>query len=284
MKILMIGEFHQEVEKLLNEQNEVQKISNEEFIQTEKFSDIEVVVLRTFTTLKEKELEKLPKLKYVISCSVGMDNLDLEMLKSNNVELIHCSGTNANSVAEHTLYLILTTLRKAQPITELKNKTIGIIGLGNIGKLVAEKLMGFKVKIIAFDILEQEPEVLQKLNVEIKSFDEIIKEAEIITIHVPLNKHTKKLINQAVFTKMKENTFLINTARKEIIDEQALIKNQNKFLGIALDVYSENLPQELAIKNLVTTNHIAAQGKDSFKQMCLSPIKKFLEKVNENKN
>ena len=169
-------------------------------------------------------------------------------------------------------------MRRKKPFPELKGKTVGIVGFGNIGKIVAKKLKGFECNIIAFDVIEQDPEVLKELNVTIRPMEDVAKESDIITIHVPLNKYTKHLINEEFFNNMKPNSFFINTSREEIIDEDALIKHKDKFRDIGLDVFSEkvknNLPEALL------TYHVAAQGEDSFKKMCLDPVKKFLDKVN----
>jgi lactate dehydrogenase-like 2-hydroxyacid dehydrogenase len=274
MKTLLIGELHEEALKLLEEQTNLKK-SNEI---NDSYLEIEAVVLRTFTKFGSEELKKLPSLKYVVSCSVGTDNLDLNALKENNIELIHCPGSNANSVAEHALYLILALIRsEKKPFFEIKNKTIGIIGFGHVGKLVAKKLQGFEVKVIACDVIEQDPEILQKLNVKMLPINELASQSDILTVHVPLNKQTHHLINDNLFSKMKNNSFFINTSRAEVIDENALSKHANKFRGVGLDVCSDGLNLK---GHTILTNHCAAQGEESLKEMCLKPVKEFLKQVN----
>jgi D-3-phosphoglycerate dehydrogenase len=280
MRTLLVGEIHPEAKRMLEENTELRLISNDEFVEEVDLPSVEAVVLRTFTRLSEKDLDKLPDLKYVVSCSVGLNNLDLDALKKKGIKLIHCPGSNANSVAEHTLYLILSLIRKNKPFPELKSKTVGIIGLGYIGKVVARKLLGFEAKVIAFDVIPQNPEVLKELRVEMKSFDEVVREADVLTVHVPLNKHTENLINGKVFEEMKEGVFFVNTSRAEVIDEEALLKNIMKFNGLGLDVYSDDLKEKLANeKNVILTDHVGAQGEDSFKEMCLRPVNTFLEDV-----
>lgn len=276
MKTLLIGEIHPQAESLLRKKTVLTKIDSETFTKQSSFPGIEAVVLRTFTKLGPTELEKLPDLKYVVSCSVGIDNLDQNELKKRNIKLIHCEGTNANSVAEHTVYLMLSLLRNHQPMKELKGKTVGLVGFGNIGKLVARKLLGFEAKILAFDIIPQDQNLLQELNVEMVTLEKIFQEAELLTVHVPLNKHTEKMINEKLFSSIKPGTFFVNTSRAEVIDEAALLQHQHTFAGMGLDVYSERIKTELKIKNLILTNHTAAQGEDSFQRMCLEPIEKFL--------
>ena len=279
IKTVLIGKIHDKAEKLLQEKTQLQQVSAEDFAKVKQFPEVEAVVLRTFTKLGKEELAKFPKLKYVVSCSVGLDNLDLEGLRAKKIELINCLGTNANSVAEYTVYLILSLLRNSRPVAELKNKTVGIIGLGYIGKLVAKKLTGLECKIIACDVIKQEPKLLDQLKVEMKSFSEVVRKADILTVHVPLNENTERLINKKAFEQIKERAYFINTSRAEVIDEKALIAVQHKLKGIALDVYSEKLKPRLKISNLILTEHIAAQGEDSFEKMCEEPIKKFVQKV-----
>jgi lactate dehydrogenase-like 2-hydroxyacid dehydrogenase len=279
MKTLLIGDLAPGTQQYLEEKTDLMKVTNEKFL-AGQYPDVQAVVLRTFTTLGREELARLPKLKYVVSCSVGVNNIDLEALREKNIELIHCPGTNANSVAEHTLHLMMALLRQdpQRPFAELKSKTVGIIGLGYIGKVVARKLLGFSCKVIAFDVLEIPQEVLDELHVEMKPFDTVVKEADILTVHVPLNKHTQHLINEKVFSAMKEGSFFVNTSRAEVIDEEGLMKHQEKFRGIALDVYSEGI--KFTNTHVILTEHVAAQGEDSFKNQCKEPIQLFLEKVN----
>ena len=277
MKTLLIGNIHQDARTLLNQYAEVEHLSNETFSQNIEEKDHEAVVLRTYTNLRKPQLDLFPHLKYVVSCSVGIENIDLEELKRRNIELVHCPGSNANAVAEHTLHLLLSICRNQTPFFELKDKTIGIIGFGHIGKLVARKLKGFQAKVIAYDVIEQDPEVLRELNVEMKELPELLQNSDISTVHVPLMPPTRGMINDNIFSQMKSNSYFINTSRAEVIDEEALIRHQHKFKGIALDVHSSHLKENLI--NPFLTEHIAAQGEDSWRAMCLEPVKKLIGKT-----
>ncbi|PIN73655.1 hypothetical protein COV20_05525 [Candidatus Woesearchaeota archaeon CG10_big_fil_rev_8_21_14_0_10_45_16] len=283
MKTLLIGKLHPDAEELLQKTG-LQQMENEQFYQQDSFPEVESVVLRTFTRFKKGEIEKFPQLRFVVSCSVGTDNIDLNELKQRNIELIQCPGSNANSVAEHTLYLILSLLREdvKRPFAEIKGKTIGILGFGMIGKIVAKKLLGLEAKVIAFDVIEQSPEVLKELNVEMKTMDEVLN-ADIITVHVPLNRYTQNLVNKESFSKMKQGVFFVNTSRAEIIEENGLIEayQQGKFRGVGLDVYSDELKAELKEGNIILTEHVAAQGEDSFRKQCVDPVEMLLKKISE---
>lgn len=277
---MVIGEIHPEAEKRLRERTNVIMLTHEQFCSLPLQNDIESLVLRTFTRCKKEELEKFPQVKYIVSCSVGTDNLDLEEMKRRNVELIHVPGTNANSVAEHTLYLIASLLRQDSPglFFELKGKTVGIVGFGAIGKLVARKLRGFECSVIAFDVISQDEKVVQELHVEMKSFEDVLQLSDIITVHVPLLPQTLRLMNENAFSRMKEGAFFINTSRAEIVDEYALLKYTPKLRGVGLDVYSEELKRTLR-GHIIFTPHVAAQGEDSFREQCVQPIEMFLKRI-----
>ena len=287
MRTLLIGDIHPEAEKLLRQNTQLTKIKREDF---PEFTDsknndkkIESIVLRTFTQLTAKELDKFTVLRYVVSCSTGLNNLDLDEIKKRNIQLIHFPGANANGVAEHILFFILSLMRKISDdeFIELKGKTIGIIGFGAIGKLVAKKLLGFEADVIAFDVIEQDQKLIDELSVTMKSFDEVVRESDILTVQVPLNKYTQHLINADVFTKMKQGSSFVSIARPEVADENTLLNyyNSGKFKAIALDDCTEKLDQIKGQKNVLITNHIAGKGDNSFREMCLQPVKKLIELI-----
>lgn len=277
MDILVIGEMHEEAARLLEGRFKINRISHEYFAGMDIFPETEAVIIRTFTKLGKEELKRLPNLKYVVSCSVGTDNIDTDALKAKGIEIVHCAGTNANSVAEHTIFLMLSLLRNGKNnFVELVGKTVGIIGFGHIGKAVARKLKGFGVKILAYDIVEQEKGLFDELGVNIKDFEYVISNSDILTIHLSLNSSTEKLINEKAFEKMKKGVFFINTSRAGVVDEEMLVKHNGRFGGIGLDVYSEWLKENLNGSNVILTDHTAALGRDSFLRMCVEPVEKFL--------
>ena len=229
---------------------------------------------------------KLGNLRYVVSCSVGLDNIDLDEAGKRNIEIINCQGTNANSVAEHTLYLILSLIRRdnKRPFFEIKNKTIGLYGFGNIGKEVAVKLKGFGARVIAYDVIPQDKKILNELNVSTVSLKELAEKSDIVSVHIPLNRHTLGIVGNDFFSGMKEGSFFVNTSRSEVVDEPALIENfkKEKFRGIGLDVYSDYLKKEIINGNVIFTGHVAAQGEDSFREMCVKPVEEFLRRIEKN--
>ena len=197
-------------------------------------------------------LEKLPQLKGIATRSTGTDHLDLETLKQKNIKVKSVPTYGVNTVAEHTFALILTLSRKIYQSIEqtkqgnfanpglkgfdLAGKTLGIIGLGNIGQRVAELALSFKMKVLVFT---RTPKAID--NLEFVDLDTLLSKSHIITLHTPLTPNTKHIINQQNINKIKKGALLINTARGPLIETTALIKAlQNKILGgAALDVLEE---------------------------------------------
>ena len=280
-----MGDIHEEARALLRDEFEVKVVSNEAFSQGGA-GNFDVVVIRTHTKIGREELERLERLKYLVSCSVGIDNIDLDALKERGVELVHAPGSNANSVAEHVLYMVLGLIRGNgdRPFFELKGKKVGIIGFGEVGKEVARKLTGFGVELMAFDVIPQDPSVLEELGVKMKSLEEVVEESDLISVHVPLNEHTKGMIDSGLFSKMKPGSFFINSSRAEVVDEAALLESfdAGKFRGLGLDVYSEDLKRGLLERegNVMLSDHVAAYGENSLRDMCVKPVKKLLEYIN----
>jgi len=154
--------------------------------------------------------------------------------------------------------------------TMLSGKTVGILGLGRIGKKVVKFLQPFNVKVIAFDI-SQDEDFNNKNNIEMVSFEELLRESDIVTIHLPYNDKTKYIVNKNSFKIMKNTSFLINTARGGIIDEDDLYDalNNKKIAGAALDVF-ENEPKVGKLKeleNIILTPHIATLTVETRKEM-----------------
>jgi len=235
-------------------------------------------------------LEQLPKLKMISKFGVGLDNIDLNACKKNNVKIGWTGGVNKRSVAEMALGFMLilsrnlfTTSNKLKQLvwdknggTQLTGKTIGIIGLGNIGKDLVSLLQPFGCDILVNDVIDvNDYAVLHNLNCVSK--EEIYKNADIITIHTPLNDKTSNLINSEVFNMMKSTAFLINTARGGIVNEKDLkFALENKIIaGAALDVYDSesNLNEDLLVlPNLICTPHTGGNSIEAVVAMGLSSI------------
>lgn len=216
--------------------------------------NIEVLSVFTGTKVDAKLIESLPKLRLIACRSTGFDNVDTKAVKKHGITLTNTPGYGSASVAEYTFALILTLSRKLPEIFyetyspepnrlneqgfDLYGKTIGIIGLGNIGKGVAQIAYGFGMRILAYDINEDE-KLASWLKIEyVKDLDYLLKESDITTLHIPYTPENHHFINLEKLSLMKDSALLINTARGDLVDSVALLKalKQGKLSGAALDV------------------------------------------------
>ena len=225
---------------------------------------------------------------------VGMDNIDLVFAKSMNIKIYKSKTTPALSVVELTLGLILDLLRKIncqnnqlktgvwnkQMGELLSGKTLGIVGLGTIGKQLVELLRGFNLKIIAHD-LYQDKKFANEFNIDYVDFSELLHKADVISIHLNLTKDTNQLFNYQTFKRMKKNAILINASRGEIINEADLIKalDENLIQGAGIDVF-ENEPYDgplVNYDNVILTPHIGAYAKEIRMQMELEAAENLID-------
>jgi len=242
--------------------------------------NFDILIVRGRLSFTDKVLSKANNLKLIIRYGVGLDNIDVKYCEKRGIKVYNIPEAFTEAVAEHTLALILGILRnignahlslkegkwiKEKFIgRELFGKVVGIIGFGRIGKRVAELLKPFRVKILAYDIIPI-PKRYIRLGVrQVSDIMDIAKQADIITIHVPLTEKTRNLINDKFLSACKKGIYIINTSRGEVIDETALKKyiRLGKIAGIALDVFKNepNIDKEIiAIGDGLFTPHIGGQ-------------------------
>ena len=228
-------------------------------------------------------------LKLVQSLSVGTDDVDLDAAKRAGVPVAVNGGANAISVAEHTILLILALYRKLVPTVnrvntgvwgdsrlgteryfEIFGKTVGLLGLGNIGRMVAERLAPFVPNLIYYDPFRLDRDRERQLNVEFVTFEEVLTRSDIVSLHLPLTEETHHLIGTRELALMKDSAVLINTARGPLVDEEALVNSleAGDIAGAGLDVLSqEPAPADhplLGRDDVVVTPHIAGPTWDSW--------------------
>lgn len=242
------------------------------------------LVIRSATTVTPKVLEAATKLKVVGRAGIGVDNVDLASASKRGVVVMNTPLGNTVTTAEHALSLLMSLARyipradasmkrgewekKAFQGTELWNKTLGVVGLGNIGKIVADRALGLRMKVIASDPVLGADEAKQ-IGVELVSFEELLTRADFVTIHTPLVPSTKYLFDDAAFAKMKKNALLVNAARGGIVEEAALVRalESKKIRGAALDVFEkEPLPADhplLKLENVVLAPHLGASTDEA---------------------
>ena len=242
-------------------------------------------------TIDENLLKQLPNLKVIGKFGVGLDKIDLNSMSRHKIKLGWEPGVNCRSVSELTLSFMIQALRRLricqqkildgdfnQIIGEnLTNKVIGIIGCGNVGKDLITLLKPFNCKILVYDIKKDDKFYL-KNKIKKTSFNFLIENSDIITLHTPLTEKTYKFIGCNEFSKMKKNAVLINTARGKLINEKDLLyalKN-NQIDSAAVDVFFDEPPKNyelLKLQNFIISPHIGGSTSDSILKMGISAIK-----------
>jgi D-3-phosphoglycerate dehydrogenase len=253
------------------------------------FSDAEAAIVG-LEPITAEFLDKLPALRIIAKYGVGLDNIDLEACKERNVTIGWTGGVNKRSVAEMALGFMLALSRNLYITsnqlkqlnwnkdggTQLTGKTVGIIGLGHIGKELVKLLQPFNCRILVNDIVDI-AEYADTHNLICVSKDVLYSEADIISIHTPFTSATAYLVNADVFTKMKSTALLINTARGGIVNEDDL-KNaleKNIIAGAAIDVYESEPPvntELLSLSNLICTPHTGGNSYEAVVAMGMSAI------------
>ena len=242
--------------------------------------------------IDDKVIQSCQNIKIVSKYGVGLNNL---IFTDKNIKIGWSGGVNRLSVAEMVLgYFLMLSRNLYQTSNQLKNgvwnksggfqlsgKTVGIIGVGHIGKELIRLLKPFNCKILVNDIIEQS-EYYRSVNATETDIDTLLKTSDFVTIHTPFNKTTENLISTLEFQKMKNSAFIINSARGGIIDELALkLALQNgEISGGAIDAYIEEPPTDLELlnfHNLITTPHIGGNSNEAIELMGMSAIKHIRE-------
>ncbi len=241
------------------------------------------LVVRSQTKVSAKIIEAAKNLQVIGRAGVGVDNVDLEAATEHGVIVLNAPSGNTISTAEHTMAMMLALSRnipqahhsmqegrwdrKKYTGVELNGKILGVIGLGRVGTEVARRAQSFGMKILAFDPYLAE-ERAEELGIQLATVDEIVTEADFLTVHTPLTKQTKNLIGDPQFAKMKDSVRVINCARGGIIDYDALYRavKAGKVAGAAIDVYEKEPPEDLPLRELpqvILTPHLGASTEEA---------------------
>jgi len=308
-KVLICDKVHEKCAEILRKAGFEVEVKDE--ISAEELKNIiknfDCIILRGKTKLTSDILEDCGRLKIVVRAGIGLDNIDVRKAEEKGVKVYNTGEATAQSVAELTFGLILAVARKI-PYADssvkrgewikskltgiiLSGKTLGVIGFGRIGSRVAKIGKAFGMRIIVYDILFRENGELAKAKLKealeegfrvALNLEELLTEADVITIHVPLTGETRMLIGEREFNLMRKKPILVNTSRGGIIDEDALYKAliEGKISGVGLDVYSEEPPKNLKILNhphVVCTPHIGAETFEAKEAAAIEAAKKVLE-------
>ncbi|NYZ77527.1 hydroxyacid dehydrogenase [Candidatus Micrarchaeota archaeon] len=245
----------------------------------EAIANADVLIVRSKTKVTAELLAHAHKLKIVARGGVGLDNVDVKACEARHINVLNTPGASANAVAELVLGHMFSCFRniakahhqmknkiwdkKSLTGQEIEGKTLGVIGYGRIGALVGKKASALGMKIISYN----PPPRYEDEIVRFVGLDELLAHADVITLHVPSTPETKNMINSSTIAKMKKGVFIINTARGDIIDENALYEGckSGKIAAAALDVF----PQEpytgklLELDNVFFTPHLGAATKEA---------------------
>ncbi len=242
-------------------------------------------IIRSGTTITADLIEAAKNLRVIGRAGVGVDNVDLEAATRRGVLVINAPDGNTISTAEHTCAMLMSLARRIPQAnhslregkwdrktftgSEVFEKTLGVIGVGKIGRAVVERMKGFGMNILGYDPV-MSAEVARRMGLELVSLDEIYAQADFITFHTPLNDDTRGLLNRETIARCKKGVRIVNCARGGIVDEEALFEalESGHVGGAALDVYSKEPPPEalarlLAHPNVVATPHIAASTEEA---------------------
>lgn len=243
----------------------------------------------------EKVISSCEHLKVISRYGAGYDRVDITAAKAKGIIVTNTPGVNAEAVGELAMALVLSTARRVPHLNattrrgewlrstgmELKNKTIGIMGLGAIGKVVARCAKGFEMHVAAYDPYINEA-YCEEHQINVYTFEELLKESDVISLHLPLMDSTKHLIDKDAFAKMKPNVILVNTSRGGIIDENAAYEalRVGHLGGLGLDAFEIEPPHNSALfefPNVVVTPHTGAHTQEATMNMADTSVRNLIE-------
>ncbi len=251
------------------------------------------VVVRSATKITRKVIEASSGLEIIVRAGIGLDNVDAEAAKEKGIKVANTPAATSISVAEHTFGLMLAAVRqhgranlsmkehkwekKTLSGTELYEKTLGLIGCGRIGNEVAKRAIAFGMKVVAYDIIP----IKTDLAIKQVPLDDLLAQADLISLHLPLTPQSKHMIGRDQFAKMKNGVIIINAARGGVVEEKALLEalNSGKVRAAALDVFEKEPPVEFALidhPNVMATPHIGSAAEEGQKRAG-SEVVKILE-------
>jgi D-3-phosphoglycerate dehydrogenase len=247
-----------------------------------------------------KAISSSKKLRVISRYGVGLDNIDLEAARERGICVMNTPEVNTQAVADLTFGLILAVCRKIVPAhvstqngswgrligRGVYRKSIGIIGVGRIGKAVAERAKGFSMEILAHDVKKDEI-FAQSLGIQFLPLDELLAKADFITLHCDLNPGSKGIIGAKELALMKKTAYLVNTARGGLIDENALFEalRDKKIGGAALDAFQNEPPAGsplLTLDNILTTPHIGSYTHEALLEMGLIAVDNLIQSLEKN--
>jgi D-3-phosphoglycerate dehydrogenase len=243
----------------------------------------DALIIRSRTKVDRELIDKATHLKLVARPGTGLDNVDVEYAKSKGITVVNSPESLVEAVSEHVTLLMLALSRKLVRAdegtragrwekntlmgSELKGKVLGIVGLGRIGKRIAEIAGVLGMSVTIYDVIPIPPDVIAKLRCRVVSLDELFNSADFITLHVPMTDETRHLVGPSRLKQMKRGSFLINTSRGGVVDEDSLATalKEGRIGGAALDVFEKEPPSGaiLTAPGTILTPHIGGQTEEA---------------------
>lgn len=258
------------------------EITSDELISRAK--DYQVIIVRSRTRITKEVINAAINAKIIARVGVGLDNIDLDTAQMRNIRVINAAEAAINAVSELAIGHMISLARsipyadsetkKGQWVknnlsgVELKGKYLGIVGVGNIGRNVGRIARGLRMNLIGYDLYPINRDFVKEVGLIITDLDTLLESADFITCHVPLTQETRHMFNAERFSKMKKTSFIVNTSRGQIIDENALYSAlvERKIAGAALDVFEIEPPANrmlVELPNVVCTPHIGSQTREA---------------------
>ncbi len=247
-------------------------------------ADADGLVVRSGTKVTADVIAAAPKLKVIGRAGIGVDNVDVPAATQRGIVVVNTPEGNNVTTAEHAIALLVALARHVPQATasmkagkweknkfqglELYNRTLGVVGLGNIGRIVADRACGLGMRVIAYDPFIA-PEVAQQLDVELVALDALVARSDAITVHVPKTKETTGLLNREMLARAKQGVLIVNAARGGIVDEAALLDglNSGHVAGAALDVFEKEPTAKdhplVAHERVICTPHLGASTEQA---------------------
>lgn len=296
MKILLLEKLHDDAHRLLAEAGAVimaERLDADYLCAA--IADADAAMTRGKGRLPREVLSAGRKLKAVARCGVGTDNIDVAAATELGIPVIFAPGSTTEAVAEHALMLMLMVARRAARLNaevksgnwayrdqygtglELRGKTLGILGLGDIGRRTAELGQAFGMRVVYWSRTSRD------VRFELLDRDELLRECDVLSLSVALTPETRHLLNRDTIALMKPSAIVINTARGDVIDDQALYEAlaSGRLAGAGIDVLAANHEQHpfWSLDNVVATPHVAAVTDVTFRQMCVPTAQEVIDIV-----
>jgi D-3-phosphoglycerate dehydrogenase len=260
------------------------ELSHEELLAV--ISEYDALIVRSRTKVTKEIIAAAKNLKVIGRAGTGLDNIDVEAAQRANIIVLNAPGANATAVAELTVGLMIALARDLPSAvsaaasgkkvksygTELAGKTLGIIGYGRIGRLVAHLALAFGMRVLAYDIVT--PEQVEP-GVQMTSLEALVRDSDFVSLHVPLTEQTRGLVSAELLERFKVGSFLVNTARAELVDEVAIVRalESGRLRGYAADLVGANSPL-LGHPKALLTPHIGASTEEAQRRAGLEIVAK----------